>query len=395
MSRPVSLLLVGIGGYGNTYVDALLGASDRTAFRIVGIADPYPEGCRRLADLKAMNIPFYTTPAEFYARSTADLAVISAPIAFHAEYTCLALRNGSHVLCEKPLAATIRQARAMREARDAAGRFAAIGYQWSFSDAIQALKHDILAGLFGRPKRLRTLVLWPRNAAYYNRNDWAGALKDRDGRWVLDSPVNNATAHYLHNMFYVLGQAVDAGSAPVSVQAELYRANAITNYDTGVCRVQTECGAEILFYSTHAVNVQRGPEFIYEFENGVVTYPNEGGTIQAAFVDGSSKNYGNPNRNIMKKLWDALAAVRGSATVLCGIEAASSQTLCMNAMQDSCATIQEFPPELIRTQGEGGQRVTYVDGLAETLAACYDRGILPSELGAAWARPGRIIDVTY
>jgi len=35
---------------------------------------------------------------------------------------------------------------------------------------------------------------------------------------VLDSPVNNATAHYLHNMFYVLGHATDASAMPACVR---------------------------------------------------------------------------------------------------------------------------------------------------------------------------------
>ena len=40
-------------------------------------------------------------------------------------------------------------------------KIVAIGYQWSFSDAIQKLKADVIAGIFGKPRRLKTLVLWP------------------------------------------------------------------------------------------------------------------------------------------------------------------------------------------------------------------------------------------
>ena len=394
MPHRVSIVLVGIGGYGNTYVNALLDAPNRDTFRIVGVVDPVPGGCKRLDELRARGTPFYSELSEFYAECDADLAVIASPIAFHAEQVCEALRNGSHVLCEKPLCATVQDARAMREARDTASRFVAIGYQWSYSDATQALKHDILAGVFGRPKRLRTLVLWPRNAAYYGRNNWAGALKDRRGRWVLDSPVNNATAHYLHSMFYVIGSKIDAAARPMSVRAELYRANPVSNYDTGVCRALTECGAEVLFYSTHAVNVLRGPEYIYEFENGTVTYPGERGTIVAAFPDGTTRDYGAPNNDGTKKLRDCIAAVNDGTEILCGIEAASSQTLCMNGMQSSGSPIADFPRDSVRTECAGPNCATFVEGLADQLAACYDQAILPSEGGVPWARPGREIDLT-
>ncbi len=391
-----SVLLVGIGGYGNTIVEALLGSGDVGRFRIAGVADPVPEGCRRVGELRRLGLPFYPDPASFYRRHAADLAVIAAPIAFHAEYTCIALEHGSHVLCEKPLAATIQDARAMQRARDAAGRFVAVGYQWSFSAAITALKRDILAGAFGRAKRLRTLVLWPRDFRYYHRNDWAGAVRDRAGRWVLDSPVNNATAHYLHNMFYVLGSAPESCALPVRVQAELYRANPIGNYDTGVCRAATAEGAEILFYSSHAVEVQRGPEFVYEFEKGVVTYSPESGTIRARWADGAVRDYGDPNQDPMRKLQVALeaAAGEGRPAPACGIEAAVGQTLCMNGMQDSGQPIQEFAPERIRSRGRGEQCVTYVDGLAAALTRAFERGALPSEMNLPWAVPGRTIDLS-
>ena len=54
----VTLALVGIGGYGNSYVNALLDASpaDRAAagdFRVVAAIDPSPHLCRRLDELTA------------------------------------------------------------------------------------------------------------------------------------------------------------------------------------------------------------------------------------------------------------------------------------------------------------------------------------------------------
>jgi hypothetical protein len=55
-----------------------------------------------------------------------------------------------------------------------------------------------MKGMLGRPKRLKTLVLWPRDFAYYNRNDWAGKKTDQNGRPVLDSVAHNATSHFLH-----------------------------------------------------------------------------------------------------------------------------------------------------------------------------------------------------
>ena len=78
--------------------------------------------------------------------------------------------------------------------------FIAVGYQWSYSSAIQKLKQDIHSGIYGKALQMKTIVLWPRNKAYFTRTTgWAGKVKASNGETIYDSVANNATAHYLHN----------------------------------------------------------------------------------------------------------------------------------------------------------------------------------------------------
>jgi predicted dehydrogenase len=309
--------------------------------------------------------------------------------------TSLALSKGANVLCEKPLAATIQHARQMAATEREVRGFVAVGYQWSFSDAVQALKHDVLAGEFGQPRVLKTKVLWPRRASYYSRNGWAGRLKSSRGHWVLDSPANNATAHYLHKMFYILGELRETSDWPVDVEAELYRANAIENYDAAAIRCHTATGAEILFYTAHSVPLKVGPTSRYEFENAVVEYtPADRSGFVARFSDGRVKTYGDPNETYSNKLWHSAEAVRTDAPIACGIEAATPHTLCVNGAQESMWEIAEFPKELARTEWQDGDSLTWVEGLQQTLEHCYDLGVIPSELGGIpWARKGRLVDL--
>jgi len=316
----ISIVLVGIGGYGEGYVDELLKKyyegkllakyKGEKIFEVVGAVDPFPEKSKKLDLIKDKGIPIYNTLEEFYAVSRADLAVISSPIQFHREQVCLALEKGSNVLCEKPISATVQDARKMIEAEEKYGKFVAIGFQWSYSDTIQKLKHDINQGLFGKPLRFKTIVLWPRDNKYFERG-WAGKKKDSSGNWILDSVASNATAHFLHNMFYVLGDKPDASDYPVSIKAELYRANDIENYDTAAFRIMTEKNVELLFLTTHAVQYREGPIFQYEFENAVITctqQQDKAGEIIVKFKDGTEKNYGKPDI-MMKHLSDVLKSV--------------------------------------------------------------------------------------
>ena len=183
------ITLVGLGGYGEGYIQELLGASVNREIRLVAGIDPAPERCRSLPDLHQAGIPIYPSLQDFLKQEHADLIVLASPIHMHATQTCLSLAYDSHVLCEKPVCAVIQDAHRMAEAEQRAGKSVAVGYQWSFTSAIQNLKRDIMSGIFGAPKRLKTSVLWPRLASYYQRNRWAGRIKSDSREWVLDSPA--------------------------------------------------------------------------------------------------------------------------------------------------------------------------------------------------------------
>lgn len=385
--NKVELLLVGIGGYGNHYVERLLDNVDSGKFLIKGIVDPIPQGSKYLKKLKEMKIPIYSTLEEFYTKHRADLAIICSPIQFHCPQTCLALEHGSNVLCEKPVSATIQEVNKMIAARDQANKFVGIGYQWSFTDAILNLKKDIMKGRFGKPLKLKTLVIWPRNLNYYGRNSWAGKLKDKQGNWILDSIANNATAHYLHNMFFVLGEEINKSAKIKSVQGELYRANKIENYDTAFIKAFTDKDIEIIYVGSHASEISLGPVFNYEFTKATVTY--DGKTIKASLNNGEEIEYGQPSKP--EKLWVALDAVNSGKELPCGLEAASAQTICINGIQESVKEIKTFPEEIIKFNQEKQQ--VWVEGLVDVLKDCYEKALLPTENNVLWAQAGRKVNL--
>jgi predicted dehydrogenase len=389
----ISIVLAGIGGMGAVYVDELLKNAPGADFRIAGAVDPMPDRCPRLADLHAAGVPIFPGLKQFYAERSADLAVISSPHHFHASQTITALEAGSFVLCEKPTAGTIQEARAMAAAEHRTGRWAAIAYQWSFSDAVQTLKADILGGRFGRPLRLDCLYTWPRDRAYYGRNAWAGRLRADDGAWILDGPANNAFAHDLHNMFYLLGPDIRSAAMPAEIRGELYRANAIENYDTAAARIRTAGGAEILFWVSHASLSDRGPILRFEFEKGTVTAEGRGSGLKAAFGDGTTRDYGDPDAAPMKKLWDALKAVRTGVPPVCGVAAASGQTLAINGLQDSASEVVEIPAALRTVERSGSSEWICIRDLDEAWERCFEERLLPSEAGVPWARTGRLVDL--
>jgi predicted dehydrogenase len=379
------------------YLSHLLDGPEARACKIVGVADPLPHRCDRLADVVARKIPVYESLESFYATQHADLAIIATPVHLHSKHILLALSRGSHVLCEKPLASSMNDIAELIESRDRAHRHVGIGYQWSFAPAIQQLKRDVQSGALGRPLRMRTMVLWPRGEEYYLRNSWAGRVNDAEtGAPVLDSPLHNACAHFVHNMFYILGDARDRNAYPSEVTAELYRANTIENYDTAVVRCTIGNDIQAMMVASHAVPTRHGPIFSYEFEHATVTYndaANDEGVV-AQFKDGSIKSYGPPcASNDPTKLWHMVDCIRTGDEPMCGIEASAAQTALVCAAQESAVEIGGFPKSSVMMQARELGTLRWVQQLEAQLTVCYESMRLPSEAGFSWGKPGNPVKV--
>ncbi|MDC3416077.1 Gfo/Idh/MocA family protein [Aquibacillus salsiterrae] len=389
MRKKVAVLLVGIGGYGNIYVKKLLD-ENHDAY-IVGAVDVNPKVCKDYDRLVEMDIPIFQTMDQFFAKHQADLTIISTPIHLHKSQTCLALANGSHVLCEKPISATLEDAQEMMLERDRSEKFLAIGFNWSFYPSVQQLKQDILDGLFGRPKRLKTIVLWPRNKAYFERSNWAGKKYSSAGDLILDSVANNATAHFLHHMFYLLGPSTEQSTSLKNVTAELYRANLIETFDTCALRMYTEDDVELLYYATHAVEKEEGPNYLFEFERATISYQS-GEDIIATFHDGTKRVYENPQKDHFAKLPVLIErAKENSHDILCGAEASLTHAICISAMHRSVQNIPTFPAEIINVRDT--DQLTWVSGLEYGLKQAYDNWSLPNELGMDWATSGETVSI--
>jgi predicted dehydrogenase len=70
---------------------------------------------------------------------------------------------------------------------------------------------------------------------------------------VLDSCIGNAMAHYIHNLLFWAGTRELFDWASVAeIEAELYRAHAIENYDTVLARGLLENGVQFRISATHA-----------------------------------------------------------------------------------------------------------------------------------------------
>jgi predicted dehydrogenase len=393
--RVVRIGVAGLGGYAAAAGGQLLRNADHAAVRLVAACDPDPAAhAARTTELRGLGVEV----VEGFDRMLAvpmDAVWLPVPIALHRPFTERALAAGLAVLVEKPAAGTLQDVDAMIAARDRSGLPVAVAFQTLFAPDTWQAKRRLLAGELGAVRRASVTGCWPRGDAYFGRNAWAGRLRHGDA-WVLDSPANNAMAHYLNLALFLLGPAERVSADPTRVEAELYRANPIENYDTCTLRLTlpgpAAGGVPLLVAMTHACEAAVAPLVRIEAEHGTLEFEHDAGyrvvrAGGAARIDGPQDLSAALVRNFAD-------LVRGDRRAEVGsLENARVHTRVVDAVSEA-AGVADVPAAAVRTVAavEGRRRV--VPGLERALTRCAAEGRLLSETGlAAWAVAPGVLDL--
>ena len=95
---------------------------------------------------------------DLIADPSIDLVSVTSPNGLHREMAVAALEAGKHVWCEKPMALTLEDARAMADAAARSRRATALGYGYLQNPALQEARRLIAAGAIGVPFDFRGSV---------------------------------------------------------------------------------------------------------------------------------------------------------------------------------------------------------------------------------------------
>lgn len=126
-----------------SYADAL---TRMEGVRIAGVADEDALRGREMAD--RFGTIYFPDCRELMAVS--DAVVICSENAKHAELAMEAARMGKHILCEKPIATTVEDARAMIEAASEHGVQLMIAFPARYSEPAKKMKRMLEGGELGR-----------------------------------------------------------------------------------------------------------------------------------------------------------------------------------------------------------------------------------------------------
>lgn len=202
--------LIGCGDIG--FSQHLPALSRHSRIRIVAVADVSKDLATRAA--REFGVPRVCRSAEEIMSMDLDAVVIATPPEVTCRLAVDALQSGLHVLCEKPIAATIEDADLVVEAASRTDRVLQVGFKNRFSPLVRRMRQWIEEGRLGSPLVVRIGVF---DEAY----DPDDEIHTRRIRGFLEHgpPVVHEGSHPIDLMNWIFGP-------PTSVSAAAFQSEA-------------------------------------------------------------------------------------------------------------------------------------------------------------------------
>jgi UDP-N-acetyl-2-amino-2-deoxyglucuronate dehydrogenase len=184
--------IVGCGRIGQRHAEHIVNVGILSA-----VCDTDKTKAKTLAE--KYGVPWFTSEEEMLVgRPDMDVISVCTPNGLHAEHSITALKAGKHVLCEKPMAISVKDCSAMIQAAERANKRLFIVKQNRFNPPVIAVKDLIDAGKLGKIYSVQLNCFWNRNADYY-KNSWKGT-KDLDG-----GTLYTQFSHFIDLLYWFLG----------------------------------------------------------------------------------------------------------------------------------------------------------------------------------------------
>lgn len=217
-----------MGSYHCAYLDSIAGAKltaicEADANKLETAAAKFPT---------AQNFSKYE---DLLKSKAIDAVLIATPHFQHPDITVAAFENGLHVLCEKPAAVTVKQARRMN---DAAAKHPhlkfGMNFQMRMNPVLHKLREMILGGDVGEITRITWIVTtWFRTNSYYASGGWRATWAGEGGGVLINQcPHNLDQLHWLTGMMpsRITAVAHIGKTHPIEVEDEV---SAIMEYSNG------------------------------------------------------------------------------------------------------------------------------------------------------------------
>ena len=247
--------LVGCGRISKNHFDAIRKVD---GLELAAVCDTDVERARRAGE--EQGVPCYRTLDDMLRAGDFDVVTICTPSGLHSAQGVAAAQAGKHVVTEKPMSLSLRQADDLVRACDDAGVQLFVVKQNRLNPPIQLVKRAVEKGRFGRIYLANVTVRWQRPQEYYEAESWRGTWEFDGGAFM------NQASHYVDLIQWLVGP-VESVMGKTATQARRIEAE-----DSGIGILKFRSGA----LGVIEVNVLTYPRNL----EGSITIIGERGTVK-------------------------------------------------------------------------------------------------------------------
>jgi predicted dehydrogenase len=343
-SDPLRFGLVGAGAISAQHVEAIAAVGGA---RVGAVASASVERARSLGE--RLGVPWTTDVAELVAREDVDAVTISSPSGLHPAQALAALRQGKHVLVEKPLALSNADARAVVDEARRRRLVAGTVSQRRFEPIVRAVHDAVAEGAIGKLVMIVAEGFYHRPQSYYDSADWRGTI-------ALDGGVlMNQAIHTIDLMRWIGGPVVEVTGHVATI------GHAMEAEDVATVSLRFASGALGAILATTCVPTEQPTELRIDGERGRIRLvgelavewqvPGRPAPLEepaVAPVEGGAATWGTTATGYIRQYTDFVAAVRdGREPLVTAADGAASVEIVLASYQSSasgCAVALEGGP---------------------------------------------------
>jgi predicted dehydrogenase len=246
--------------------------------RVAAICDQVQERAQSLAD--QYKVPkVYTDWRRMIEEEQPDIVSVCLPNVLHREVTIAALEAGAHVLCEKPLATSVAEAREMFDTARRAGRVLMAAQHFRFEAGAQAIKRVVDSGALGQIYHAEATAMRrmgiPTWGSFHQRAlSLGGCLLDigvhmlDQTLWLMGNPTPTTVSAVMQQRF---------GRRPeiVAAHGNAWNPKLFDVEDSAVAFVRFQDGASLILRACWAAHIKdsRFSSQLLGTEGGAITDP--------------------------------------------------------------------------------------------------------------------------
>lgn len=208
---------------------------------LVGVFDAYRQGAEKFAAERSVRV--FETMEDLFASPDVDAVGICTPSGLHTEQAVGAMNAGKHIVVEKPMSLSLKDADRLIEAARINGVKTCVISQFRFSAAVQEVRRAIDEGAFGRIVSGSLQMKYYRSHEYYASGGWRGTWEMDGGGCLMNQGI-----HGIDMFRYLMG--------PVR------KLTAITKTQTRKIEVE-DSAAAILEFASGAIGTIEGSTTCY------------------------------------------------------------------------------------------------------------------------------------